>query len=485
MAQTIPSQIFSIGNAALLSSMALITGCAYTITQEFPVSEGKFAQYRDCLVQPGGSCKASGTTHVEGSFFGRNLKKETLSIFKKEQYDKLLAGIRSKLGPQKNPSALRVMEHSVHAEILGLYRFLSTGESDTVKALTAGTKETQPSIYHVSFTTDELHDYLKQVHESIQSDGWESLAESAQEYHAAIQKDSAAAEETKAAARGMYRTALFIREYLRAYFRNGKFVKFKLDPMTLDEDLKKELQARFPGLDGAALKNLADNLFAKFSPDKFFFGEIGSGGFVSRGGATYQFPPLEATFDPFARRPITVSKIDFPTVGSDIVRVILEATFDAHDLLPAVSSATGTMVSDEKERPLPPEDRLPVNDPQKVADPRSGNLKEDEFGKVNQVASRMEAVSSAAVGQLVRGAGWVSLNNEALAKLLETFVGVTFRKVTEKAAWCRYSCNLDANKPGSASQVAATAVTDGQKVLVKVEVKVNMLFSDWKVLNAW
>jgi hypothetical protein len=428
-------------------------------------------------VNPGGNCKGSDTTPVEGSSFGKNKRKERLGILflEKAPYGTLLAGIRTKLEQRKNSSALRVMEHSVHTKILSLYRFLSAGESDSVKALTGGAKETQPSPPLLSFTTDELNEYLKRVHESIQSDGWDSLAESAQEYHAEIQKNRAATEETKVAAQGMSRMALFIREYLRAYFRNGRFVRFNLDSTTLDAELQKEILARFPGITDQARKDLTKSLFGT---DKFYFGEIDSGGFVSRGGATYQFPPLEAKLDPFARRPITVSKIDFPTVGSDIIRVILEATFDAHDLLPGVSNCTGSIVTDEKDQPLPQAERLPINDPQ-ANDPQAGNLKEDQFGKVNQTSSKIEAVSSTAVGQLIRGAGWASLNNEALAKLVETFVGVTFRKVTEKAAWCWYSCNPDAKK------VAATPVSDSQKVLVKIEVKINMLFSSWKALNAW
>ena len=56
-----------------------------------------------------------------------------------------------------------------------------------------------------------------------------------------------------------------------------------------------------------------------------------------------------------------------------------------------------------------------------------------------------EAAVSSAVGPAIRGAGWVGLNNEALARIIETIVAVTVRKVTEKAAWCWYACDLAAS----------------------------------------
>jgi len=46
-------------------------------------------------------------------------------------------------------------------------------------------------------------------------------------------------------------------------------------------------------------------------------------------------------------------------------------------------------------------------------------------------------------GQVIRGIGWVSLNNEALAKLIETAAGVVVRKGAEKVAWCIEACKAD------------------------------------------
>ena len=38
------------------------------------------------------------------------------------------------------------------------------------------------------------------------------------------------------------------------------------------------------------------------------------------------------------------------------------------------------------------------------------------------------------------------MNNEALAKVIETTVGVVVRKATEKVAWCIYACTAKAGK---------------------------------------
>jgi hypothetical protein len=43
-----------------------------------------------------------------------------------------------------------------------------------------------------------------------------------------------------------------------------------------------------------------------------------------------------------------------------------------------------------------------------------------------------------------RGRRTPRISSSALAKIIETIVAVTVRKVTEKAAWCWYACELEA-----------------------------------------
>jgi hypothetical protein len=82
----------------------------------------------------------------------------------------------------------------------------------------------------------------------------------------------------------------------------------------------------------------------------------------------------------------------------------------------------------------------------RYAPPASGKpgVCEEQFTKVNDWANRAEGVVGSATGQAIRGISWLSLNNEALAKMIETAVGVAARKGTEKLAWCVYACSAKA-----------------------------------------
>lgn len=117
-------------------------------------------------------------------------------------------------------------------------------------------------------------------------------------------------------------------------------------------------------------------------------------------------------------------------------------------MLPAVSNATGAA-----SEIIPEGERLSVNDPTKT------KVNEKQFGEVNAFASQTEAATSTVFGQAIRGAGWVSLNNEYLGKLLETLVGVTVRKIMEQCAWCYYACGLDGKQQNQPNDKTILEVT--------------------------
>ena len=60
----------------------------------------------------------------------------------------------------------------------------------------------------------------------------------------------------------------------------------------------------------------------------------GDGGFVTRGGDKYAVPTISASFTPGAGRPLSASKVDFPQIGSDVIRVFIEAVGDYWSRLP-------------------------------------------------------------------------------------------------------------------------------------------------------
>ncbi|MNC82289.1 hypothetical protein D3C75_1357400 [compost metagenome] len=53
-------------------------------------------------------------------------------------------------------------------------------------------------------------------------------------------------------------------------------------------------------------------------------------------------------------------------------------------------------------------------------------------------AAQAEATVTAATSQAIRGLSVAALNNEAVAKTLETMAGVSARKIVEKSRWNRY-----------------------------------------------
>jgi hypothetical protein len=111
--------------------------------------------------------------------------------------------------------------------------------------------------------------------------------------------------------------------------------------------------------------------------------------------------------------------------------VFLEAVGDALAGVPGVTEATGCKI---QELPNEKDLRLHVFDPNNQAT----KLTMEEFGNVNDYANKVEGVVSSVIGRVVRGASWFSLNNESVAVLIETAVGVMVKKASEKVIWCGY-----------------------------------------------
>lgn len=464
--QTLFSKII---RGLLVCTVLLTTGC-YSISKEFPIAQGKVSQYLNCLKSQGGLCNSKQDEH---KFYSEHtVSTKRIGTLR----DDLPASIAKELEGQNNSSALSVWNDPVQKKLVSLYEYLNAPKkSENVAKVNVDVAEKGIVVdtYLLEFDAEELRDYQTHIQESVQSLGWDALASATESHLVSLHKHqnnlqkqlkSDLPQSTDAKliqvqieevdrevqrAETIKPVAVYVSAYLRAYFRSGEFFKMSLDKSTLEAKLKKELESRIPGLDANTRDSLVANLLKKLQADNLYFGEIGTTGFVSRSGDTYQFPPLEARLDPLAKRPFTVSKIDFAVIGADLVRVVLEATFDAISMLPAVSNATGAVSEN-----IPAGERLSVNDP--VITKVNGK----QFGEVNTFAGQTEAATSTAFGQLIRGAGWVSLNNEYLGKLLETLVGVTVRKIMEQCAWCYYACGLDGQQQNPPKE----------KTIVKVKV---------------
>ena len=153
--------------------------------------------------------------------------------------------------------------------------------------------------------------------------------------------------------------------------------------------------------------------------------KLGTDGFVSRAGMSVQFAGVDYAL---TTNSSTVSlHHNYPAVaqfGPQLVRVFVEALFDANGLSPmAVSNSTACAqhLFDETECLGSAANNSPA----------AKNVIE----QIDLMASASEALTTAATGAILRGVNVVALNNEAVAQVLETLVGVNARKITEKLVY--------------------------------------------------
>lgn len=159
-----------------------------------------------------------------------------------------------------------------------------------------------------------------------------------------------------------------------------------------------------------------------------------SAGFVDRNGNAFAFPGLSSeitvSMDPVKQEPTVrfhASSVDSRRVSSDLVRIFLEALFDAAFRVPATQEATALKVKwSRDERPYP---RI---------DPNHPPIYYDQFARVARDAMLAEAVVTSTVGRAVRGGGVFGTNNETLAAAVETAGGLIAKKLVEHEVFCYY-----------------------------------------------
>jgi len=225
-------------------------------------------------------------------------------------------------------------------------------------------------------------------------------------------------------------TAIYIDAYITAYFRDGQFARGTLS--------LEGLLAEFPQLANlpAPLQAQLQAIVNQAQSDATF-GKIGDTALVTRGGDKLQVPSITVSFDP-AKGQLSATKVDYALVGSDLIRVLFEAIFDANDRVPAVSTATG--VGDPAAKTNIP-GAVRLVDFGKITgwNPPYSAIDADKFGQIQSFANSASSTTATATGQAIRGLGPASLNNEAVAKLIESLVGTVSRKVAEKVAWCWFA----------------------------------------------
>ena len=155
---------------------------------------------------------------------------------------------------------------------------------------------------------------------------------------------------------------------------------------------------------------------------------ITSDGFVDRNGNVWRFPALsvEVSHTPGQRLTAEASRVDSQRVTADLIRVFLEAFFDAAFREPAVQHATALQVRWKSSG------RYPAFDADHPPIPL------DALARVTRDALRAEAAVTSEVGKAVRGGSVFSTQNETFAAALETAAGVIAKKLVEHGGFCYF-----------------------------------------------
>lgn len=438
------------------------------LEQDVMVVEGDVALFRECLKTRGGTCAGGGNTPLP---LARSAAPEI------EPLDSALGNHLSTavdtLDPDDPARAARdTLANPMLDQVDRLYNQLT--------GITPATSPNASNEAVIPFTVkiDDVTRFVDQVGQTTLSGGWDSLADHSMSSTSALQK-RAASPEAQAEADQDRRQLVYIRAYLRAYFDNGKFVRLDFKTSDLEARIERYLQEHVPLLCGSAqgsaqcdqiVADLKKDVFKGVAQDSqgqgYLFGNLGTVGFVSRNGRGFRFPGVQITLDPFGKQIVsagTVEKIDYTTIGSEVLRVLLAAIFDAHQGLPAVPNATGVALGEGREA-----FNLPV------FNPAVGNVDEQDFAAILNVATRTEAITGTAVDRLIRGIGVLSLNNEAIEQLLTTTIAVTAGHAAEQATWCWYACNLDVEVKTAVKKEEARARQFVDRELQRVKVRLRI-----------
>lgn len=216
--------------------------------------------------------------------------------------------------------------------------------------------------------------------------------------------------------------------YFEAYFRKGQVLQLSVDKAATLARLKKEAQNSLglkdpltsdqqKAVDAAAQKLL--DLVCRNS-DCTFLTVDDKGAFVNRAGQKFAFPTVTLTVAPGTDKNLDVTKIDEVQLVGDLTRIFWEAAYDL-----ALEEKGYAMPFDPKATACGL-DHTPFD-----CTPATAPGRQDLLTKVNDAADKTEGVAGAVAAQWVRGAWFASLDNEAIAKLLQTTVSINARKVAE------------------------------------------------------
>jgi hypothetical protein len=436
--------------AFLLSTTLVLPGCSFLIqsiaqerVKQLKLPGSQATAFVECVENPGGVCPGTPSRddilrkHVARPPSGALSMKTadpSVDLFDakgpalKNERDAEKIAIALKAGAPAARKAAEALRNPVQADLAKLFNLAKRAEPARDPKAAPG----QPDIV---IDVGKFDAYLAQIEEATIADGWDALALEGL-YDTKIDKEDRA-------------RRAYIAVYFAAYFRNGKFYDVTLAADELKKSVIAKLKTSIPGAGDDTYKELADKLFGELGFDgkpKRVFGKINSEGFVTRGGQELKFPSVEAELS-LSSGKAQITKIDYVAVGADLVRVLLHAVYDAHDRLPGVTNATAYRVTEY----------APA-----ANDPNTTRVDAEAMGRIESRAVKVETVTTAGMGRVIRGIGFVALNNEALAAAIETAIGVAVRKSAEKILWCWTACGFEKVAPVLPEEVTINIAITGE-----------------------
>ena len=241
-----------------------------------------------------------------------------------------------------------------------------------------------------------------------------------------------------------FNASVFLATYFDEYLRAGQFVQVSVNQKSLEDDVIQQFDSKMktPLTDDAKnqLRQAVGNVCKNTPSHCTALPTLGSEGFTTLFGQSIQFGGISVAFDgasPKAPWRPTISTPSVGVLGPQLMQVLVEAMFDANGQHPP-----GLKTSTACTKNLFQFDDS--NEPQCV-EASQANAK---WERTNRLGNATQALVTAGVGTLIRGANVGALNNEAIANTVETFAGVTMRKAVQQVMWfCNAPTSVSVEAP--------------------------------------
>lgn len=162
------------------------------------------------------------------------------------------------------------------------------------------------------------------------------------------------------------------------------------------------------------------------------------GGFIDRNGSKFGFPGVTIPTDSL--------KVNYSQISADMMRIFLDALRDGLAPIPVLKNSTAASFQHDfdilqfgsLEQPISLEWHMDHQDPSKML---NISISPQQFENIEAKARQAEATAASRIGKAIRGGSMGSLNNEAVAQMLETAAGVLAKHTTQRAQWCLLAQN--------------------------------------------